>query len=70
MKVVAQFLTKDAKMWWRRRMDRIANGSASDIILWDDMKKDLQAHFGPQDETLEARMKIKFIKQTGNLETY
>ena len=51
-------------------MDQIASGSASDITSWDEMKGALQAHFSPQDETWEARMKIKFIKQTGNLQTY
>jgi len=70
VKVAAQFLTKDAKMWWRRRMDQVANGSATDLTSWDEMKGALQAHFSPQDETWEARMKIKFIKQTGNLQTY
>eukprot|EP00253_Pinus_taeda_P011267 PITA_11267 len=52
------------------RMDQVSNGSATDITSWDDMKGALQAHFSPQDETWEARMKIKFIKQTGNLQTY
>ena len=70
VKVASQFLRKDAKMWWQRRMDQIANGSAGDITSWDDMKNALQTHFSPQDETWEARMKIKFIKQTGNLQTY
>ena len=70
VKVVAQFLTKDAKMWWRRRMDQITNGNAGDITSWGEMKKALQTHFSPQDETWEARMKIKYIKQTGNLQTY
>ena len=41
VKMVAQFLTKDAKMWWRRRVDQIVNGSADDITSWDDMKKAL-----------------------------
>jgi len=40
VKVAAQFLMKDAKMWWRRRMDQIANGSTDDITSWDDMKKE------------------------------
>ena len=51
-------------------MDQVANGSVIDITSWDDMKGALQAHFSPQDETWEARMKIKFIKQTRNLQTY
>ena len=51
-------------------MDQIANGSADDITLWDDMKKALQTHFSPQDETWEARRKIKYIKQTGSLQAY
>eukprot|EP00253_Pinus_taeda_P035583 PITA_35583 len=70
VKVATQFLTKDAKMWWRRRMDQVSNGSATNITSWDDMKGALQAHFSPQDERWEARMKIKFIKQTENLQTY
>ena len=41
VKMAAQFLTKDAKMWWRRRVDQIVNGSADDITSWDDMKKAL-----------------------------
>lgn len=35
-------------------MDHIANGSTSDITSWDEMKKDLQTHFNPQDEMWEA----------------
>ena len=62
VKVAAQFLTKDVKMWWRRRMDQIANGSDGEITSWDEMKKALQTHFSPQDEMWEARMKIKLIK--------
>ena len=70
VKVAAQFLTKDAKMWWRRRVDQIVNGSADDITSWDDMKKALQTHFSPQDETWEARTNIKYIKQTESLQAY
>eukprot|EP00253_Pinus_taeda_P015291 PITA_15291 len=70
VKVVAQFLTNDAKMWWRRRVDQMINGNADDITSWEDMKKTLQTHFSPQDETWEARTKIKFIKQTGSLQAY
>lgn len=51
-------------------MDQISSGSVGDITSWDDMKKALQTHFCPQDETWEARMNIKFIKQIGNLQTY
>eukprot|EP00253_Pinus_taeda_P030661 PITA_30661 len=69
-KVAAQFLTNDAKMWWRRRVDHIINGNDDDITSWEDMKKALLSHFSPQDETWEARMKIKFIKQTGSLQAY
>ena len=42
-------------------MDQIASGSSSDITSWDEMNRALQAHFSPQDETWEARMKVKFI---------
>ena len=41
VKVATQFLTKDAKMWWRRRVDQIVNGSADDITSWKDLKKAL-----------------------------
>ena len=43
---------------------------ADDITSWDDMKKVLQTHFSPQDETWEARSKIKYIKQTESLLAY
>ena len=47
VKVAAQFLTKDDKMWWQRRVDQIINGSADDITSWSDLKKALQTHFSP-----------------------
>ena len=47
VKVAAQFLIKDAKMWWQRRMVQITNGDVDDITSWDYMKKDLQTHFSP-----------------------
>eukprot|EP00253_Pinus_taeda_P008212 PITA_08212 len=34
VKVAAQFLTNDAKMWWRRRVDQMINGNADDITSW------------------------------------
>lgn len=51
-------------------MDQIASGDVVEITSWDDMKKALQAPFSPQDETSEARMKIKYIKQIGSLQAY
>lgn len=51
-------------------MDQIANGNATGITPWDEMKKALQTHFSPQDETWDARMKIKHIKQIGSLQVY
>ena len=51
-------------------MHQIANGNAAEITLWDEMKKALQTHFIPQDETWDARMKIKYIKKIGSLQAY
>ena len=51
-------------------MDQIANGNANDITSWKDLKKALQTHFSPQDDTWEARTKLKYIKQTGSLQAY
>lgn len=63
VKVATQFLTKNTKMWWRRKFDQISNGDVDDISTWDDMIKALQTHFSPQDETWDARMNIKYIIQ-------
>lgn len=41
VKVVVQFLTKYAKMWWQRKMDQIANADGEEISSWDDIKKAL-----------------------------
>jgi len=70
IKIVAQFLTGDAKMWWRRRLDQIAQGVISDITTWLEMKDALQVYFSPQDETWDARTIIKYIKQDGTLQQY
>jgi len=70
VKVVAKFLTKDAKMWWRRKIDQISSGDAEEITSWDDMKKALQGHFSPQDDTLDARTRIKYMKETRSLQAY
>lgn len=51
-------------------MDQIANGGADAITSWSDLKKALQTHFSPQDDTWEARTKLKYIKQTGILQAY
>ena len=70
VKIVAQFLTGDAKMWWRRRLDQIAQGVISDITTWPELKDALQVYFSPQDETWDARTIIKYIKQEGTLQDY
>jgi len=47
VKVATQFLTKDVNMWWRRKLDQIANDDVDDISTWDAMKKYLQDRFSP-----------------------
>jgi len=62
------FLTKDVKMWWRRRVKKISLGNMmKDITTWEKMKEALIAHFEPQDETWRARAKVKSLKQTRSL---
>lgn len=41
VKVATQFLKKDTKMWWQRKMDQIASGNAVEITSWDEIKKSL-----------------------------
>ena len=40
------------------------------MFTWDDIRKSVQTHFSPQDETWDARMNINFIKKTGSLQAY
>lgn len=40
------------------------------ITKWEKMKEGLIARFGPQDETLGARAKVKFMKQRGTLQAH
>jgi len=70
VKVASQFITKDAKMWWRRKVEQIAHGYAEDISTWEEMKEALQTHFSPQDETWGARTKIKYAEKKGSLQAY
>ena len=51
MNIVAQFLTRDAKMWWRRKLDQMAQVVGSDITTWLELKEALQIQFSPEDET-------------------
>ena len=41
VKIVAQFLTGDAKMWWRRKLDQMAQGVGSHIKNWKEQKEAL-----------------------------
>lgn len=70
VKVATQFLTKDAKLWWRWRVDQISHGDAEDISTWEQMKEASLSHFNAQDETWDVRTKIKYIKQTKILQAY
>lgn len=70
VKLAAQFLMEDTKLWWRQRVDQVAHGDIEDISTWEELKEALLAHFSLQDETWDARTKIKYIKQTRILQAY
>ena len=51
-------------------MEQISNGDAEEITSWVDMKKALQGHFSPEYDTLDARTRIKYMKETRSLHSY
>ncbi|KAM2040023.1 hypothetical protein ACFX1T_013414 [Malus domestica] len=63
------FLADNALMWWRRRSMEIEQGTFS-LTTWDEFKKDLMLHFYPQNAKYEAKEKLRWLKQTGNVKDY
>ncbi|CAL8135286.1 unnamed protein product [Prunus armeniaca] len=63
------FLTDNALMWWRRRSMEIEQGTFT-LENWDDFKKDIMLHFYPENAKYEAKEKLRWLKQTGNVKDY
>ncbi|CAL2267189.1 unnamed protein product [Prunus armeniaca] len=63
------FLTDNALMWWRRRSMEIEQGTFT-LETWDEFKKDIMLHFYPENAKYEAKEKLRWLKQTGNVKDY
>ncbi|CAL8091250.1 unnamed protein product [Prunus armeniaca] len=63
------FLTDNALMWWRRRSMGIEQGTFT-LETWDEFKNDIMLHLYPENAKYEAKEKLRWLKQTGNVKDY
>ncbi|KAF2295968.1 hypothetical protein GH714_035445 [Hevea brasiliensis] len=69
LKVVPMYLTEDAKLWWRTKVEENISGQCS-IASWDDFKRELKAQFYPENVAYNARCKLSDLQQTGSIREY
>ncbi|KAF2282493.1 hypothetical protein GH714_044032 [Hevea brasiliensis] len=67
--VVPMYLTEDAKLWWRTKVEETISGQCS-IASWDDFKRELKAQFYPENVAYNARCKLNDLQQTGSIREY
>ncbi|CAL8169827.1 unnamed protein product [Prunus armeniaca] len=63
------FLIDNTLMWWRRRSMEIEQDTFT-LETWDEFKKDIMLHFYPENAKYEAKEKLRWLKQTGNVKDY
>ncbi|KAF2319183.1 hypothetical protein GH714_013826 [Hevea brasiliensis] len=61
LKMVPMYLTVDAKLWWRTKVEEIILGQCS-IASWDDFKKELKAQFYPENVAYNAQCKLNDLQ--------
>ncbi|KAF2297220.1 hypothetical protein GH714_019561 [Hevea brasiliensis] len=54
LKMVPMYLTEDAKLWWRTKVEETISEQCS-IASWDDFKRELKAQFYPENVAYNAR---------------
>ncbi|KAJ9179279.1 hypothetical protein P3X46_011088 [Hevea brasiliensis] len=69
LKMVPMYLTEDAKLWWRTKVEETILGQCS-IASWDDFKREFKAQFYPENVAYNTRCKLNDLQQTGSIREY
>ncbi|XP_034674441.1 uncharacterized protein LOC117905666 [Vitis riparia] len=68
--LTSMYLTGDAKLWWRTRMEDDAESGKPQITTWETLKKELKDQFLPTNTTWVAQEALKRLKHTGSVREY
>ncbi|RVW21233.1 hypothetical protein CK203_114573 [Vitis vinifera] len=68
--ITSMYLTGDAKLWWRTRMEDDAESGRPQITTWETLKKELKDQFLPTNTAWVAREALKRLRHTGSVREY
>ena len=65
--ITSMYLTSDAKLWWRTRMEDDAESGRPQITTWETLKKELKDQFLPTNTAWVAKEAQKRLRHTGSV---
>ncbi|KAL2934440.1 Activity-regulated cytoskeleton associated protein 1, partial [Bienertia sinuspersici] len=68
--IAALYLSGDAKLWWRSRLDADKAMGRNPISTWEEMKVELRKQFLPNNVSWVARDKLRELRHTGSIREY
>ncbi|XP_065632783.1 uncharacterized protein LOC136068889 isoform X1 [Quercus suber] len=68
--ITSMYLSGDAKLWWRTRVEDDADAGRGKIDWWEALKKELKDQFLPTNTAWVARDALKKLKQMGTVREY
>ncbi|RVW78883.1 hypothetical protein CK203_043173 [Vitis vinifera] len=68
--ITSMYLTGDAKLWWRARMEDDAESGRPQITTWETLKKELKDQLLPTNTAWVAREALKRLRHTGSVREY
>jgi len=68
--VTSMYLTGDAKLWWRSRLDDDMSSGRPLIETWETLKKELKDQFLPCNTAWLARESLKKLRHTSTVREY
>ena len=67
--LATMYLRGDAKLWWRVKCEDVKAGLCH-VDTWEDLRKELEAQFLPENVGEMARRKLRDLRQTGTIREY
>ena len=68
--ITSMYLTGDAKLWWRTRVEDDAESGRPQITTWETLKKELKDQFLPTNTAWVAKETLKRLRHTGSVREY
>ena len=68
--ITSMYLTGDAKLWWRTRMEDDAESRRPQITTWETLKKELKDQFLPTNIAWVVTEAPKRLRHTGSVRDY